>query len=79
VHDLKNPLFIIKAVMRRLRHGKTGLPEAEGAIDEAVDRMERVMDGALDFAKPLELNRKEEDATALIGRACTGMYPEGGR
>jgi signal transduction histidine kinase len=74
VHDLKNPLFIIKAVMRRLRHGKTGLPEAEGAIDEAVDRMERVMDGALDFAKPLELNRKEEDATALIGRlvqACT--------
>ena len=36
------------------------------AVSAAIEKMERVMDSALDFSKPLQLNRREEDAAALI-------------
>ena len=81
VHDLKNPLLTIKAVMRRFQHGRISLGEAAGVVDEAVDRAERVMDGALDFAKPLQLNQGEEDALAVVGRlvrACTAKAEDEG-
>jgi signal transduction histidine kinase len=66
VHDLKNPLLNLKAAIRRLETGTTTCEQVVTAMGEALGKMERVMDGALDFSKPLQLNRREEDAGVLI-------------
>ena len=66
VHDLKNPLLNLKAAIRRLEMGTTTCEQVVAAVSGAIEKMERVMDGALDFSKPLKLNRREEDAAALI-------------
>jgi two-component system, NtrC family, sensor histidine kinase HydH len=66
VHDLKNPLLNVKAAIRRLEIGTITCEEEVTAVRAAIEKMERVMDGALDFSKPLQLNRREEDAAALI-------------
>jgi signal transduction histidine kinase len=66
VHDLKNPLLNVKAAIKRLERGTSACEQVVTAVSEAVEKMEQVMDGALDFSKPLQLNRKEEDAGALI-------------
>lgn len=66
VHDLKNPLLNIKAVIRRLEKGASSSEQAVTAVSETIGKMERIMNGALDFSKPLQLNRREQEATALI-------------
>ena len=66
VHDLKNPLLNLKAAIRRLEMGTTTSEQVVTAVTGAIEKMERVMDGALDFSKPLQLNRREKDAAALI-------------
>jgi len=66
VHDLKNPLLNLKAGIRRLEKGAITCEEVVSALGGAVEKMELVMDGALDFSKPLRLNRREEDAAKLI-------------
>ena len=66
VHDLKNPLLNVKAAIRRLEMGRITCEEEVTAVSAAIEKMERVMDSALDFSKPLQLNRREEDAAALI-------------
>ena len=66
VHDLKNPLLNVKAAVKRLERGTSACEQVVTAVSEAIEKMERVMDGALDFSKPLQLNRREEDAAALI-------------
>ena len=66
VHDLKNPLLNLKAAIRRLEKGTLTGEQAVTGMSEALDKMQLVMDGALDFSKPLKLNRREEDAAALL-------------
>ena len=66
VHDLKNPLINITAAIRRLERGASSPDQAVIAVRGATERMERIMNVVLDFAKPLQLDRKEQDATVLI-------------
>ena len=66
VHDLKSPLFNLKAAARRLEMGTTTCEQVVAAMNGALEKMERVMEGALDFSKPLKLNRRQEDAAAVI-------------
>jgi len=66
VHDLKNPVLNIKAAIRRLEKGTVTCEQVVTGVSEALDKMQLVMDGALDFSKPLELDRREEDAVALV-------------
>lgn len=66
VHDLKNPLLNLKAAIRRLEKGTITCEEVVSGLSGAVEKMELVMDGALDFSKPLQLNRREHDAAKLI-------------
>jgi two-component system sensor histidine kinase HydH len=66
VHDLKNPLLNLKAAVKRLERGTTTCEQVVAAVSGAVEKMERVMDGALDFSKPLQLDRREEDAATLM-------------
>ncbi len=48
-HELRNPLMIIRGSAERLAK-KTGLPEADYAIEE-VDRLNEIVTGYLDFAR----------------------------
>jgi two-component system, NtrC family, sensor histidine kinase HydH len=66
VHDLRNPILNIKAAMRRVEKGTISSKEAAAAVNGAIEKMELIMNGALDFSKPLQLNRGEGDAAALI-------------
>ncbi len=66
VHDLKNPLLNVEAAMMRLEKGTSPPEQAMAAVNVAVERMKQIMDGALDFSKPLQLNRREEDAASLV-------------
>lgn len=68
VHDLKSPLLNLKAAIRRMEMGTTTREQVVTAVNGAIERMERVMDGALDFSKPLQLNRRAEDAATLMKR-----------
>jgi signal transduction histidine kinase len=66
VHDLKNPLLNVKAAIRRLEKGTGSSEDAIIAVNGAVEKMERIMGVALDSSKPLQLNRREEEAAALL-------------
>ncbi|MGA2108898.1 MAG: HAMP domain-containing sensor histidine kinase [Syntrophorhabdales bacterium] len=66
VHDLKSPLLNINAAIRRLDKGTVSSEQAVAAVSEAIGKMEQIMNVALDFSKPLQLNRKEQEATVLI-------------
>jgi signal transduction histidine kinase len=66
VHDLKNPLLTARAAIRRLEKGKSSLELALAAFNEAMEKMEQIMNGVLDFSKPLQMNQKEVEAASLL-------------
>jgi two-component system sensor histidine kinase AtoS len=53
-HEVRNPLMIIKAALRSLRPdaSQPEIKEAVGDIDEEVDRLNRIVNDVLDFARP---------------------------
>lgn len=70
-HEVRNPLMIIKSAVRSLRKA-TGADVAAAAdsIDEEVARLDRVVTGALDFAKPIRFDLAPADAVAICRDAC---------
>jgi signal transduction histidine kinase len=54
-HEIRNPLMIIKTAVRHLRrHPSTDVVEVARSIDEEVLRLNNVVTGVLDFARPIE-------------------------
>jgi signal transduction histidine kinase len=53
-HEVRNPLMIMKASLRSLRPDASPpeIKEAVGDIDEEVDRLNRIVNDVLDFARP---------------------------
>jgi two-component system sensor histidine kinase HydH len=70
VHDLKNPLFAIQLLARRIEKGKGDPLAASRAILDSAEVMQGIVRDALDFARPIQLDRKEEDAGGIIRQAC---------
>jgi len=66
VHDLRNPLLTTKAALRRCEKGAISPDEMVTAVRGALERMEQIMNLALDFSKPLQLNRREGEAGSLL-------------
>jgi two-component system sensor histidine kinase HydH len=66
VHDLKNPLLTIKAAIKRFEKGAASPEETVSTVSGAIERMEQIMDVALDFSKPLRLNRSEKEIASLL-------------
>lgn len=67
-HEIRNPLMIIKTASRALaREGATPeeLREAAADIDGEVQRLNRIVDGVLDFARPVRLEYAPTDVNAL--------------
>jgi signal transduction histidine kinase len=70
VHDLKNPLITILGFAGRIKTGKTNVDKAIQTIIDSADTMQKIVNGALDFTKPVQLALKEEDIATVVRQAC---------
>ena len=59
-HEIKNPLGIIKATAQRIKskYGKDSDDRVFDFISEEVERLNQILTGYLDFARPAESSRK---------------------
>ena len=73
-HEIRNPLMIIKAALRALRHEDAGRrPDVERAvedIDEEIARLNRIVTEVLDFARPIKFELAAVDLNALAADAA---------
>jgi len=81
-HEIRNPLMIIKTAIRTLRHAE--IPEAERGealrdIDGEVVRLNRLVEGVLDFARPIQFDLGPVDVNRVCQAATTsamaGTHP----
>jgi two-component system sensor histidine kinase HydH len=70
VHDLKNPLISILGFAKRIREGRGDIGTAAKVIEDSAQNMQRIVDGVLDFAKPIRLELKKEDIHRVVQQAC---------
>lgn len=72
-HEIRNPLMIIKGALRQLTHdGATAgdIREAAADIDGEAERLNRVVNEVLDFAKPLRFDLAPADVNAICRDAA---------
>ncbi len=75
-HEIRNPLMIIKGALRQLtREGATAadVREAAADIDGEIERLNRVVNDVLDFARPIRFERTTTDVNALCLAAVTAV------
>ena len=81
-HEIRNPLMIIKTAIRTLRHAE--IPEAERGealrdIDGEVVRLNRLVEGVLDFSRPIQFDLGAVDVNRVCQAAATsamaGTHP----
>src|SRR5262245_13125805 len=66
-HEIRNPLMIIKTAVRTLRrHQSPEVVSVATSIDEEVARINRVVTGVLDFARPIQFAFAPSD----LGEIC---------
>lgn len=68
VHDLKNPLITILGFAKRIQEGKGNIDKAVHAIWDSAQIMQKIVENTLDFARPIQLDIKEEDLTGIINK-----------
>ena len=66
VHDLKNPLITILGFARRLQAGKGDPRAGLQTIVDSASKMEEIVTDVLNFAKPVQLETKEEDLREIV-------------
>lgn len=72
-HEVRNPLMIIKAALRPLRHpGPTpeSIREAAADIEDEVARLNRVVNEVLDFARPIRFELAPTDINELCAESA---------
>jgi signal transduction histidine kinase len=70
-HEIRNPLMIIKSAVRQLRkHDSPDVADTATSIDEEVARLNRVVTGVLDFARPITFTFTEGDLGAICRDAA---------
>ena len=72
-HEVRNPLMIIKAALRGLRQQPTEARARETAdnIEEEVTRLNNVVSGVLDFARPIRYEMASADLADICRKAAT--------
>jgi len=68
VHDLKNPLIAIFGFAKRIRDGKGKTDTAVRVIIDSAEKMQKIVNGVLDFAGPIQLELKEDDIRDIVKR-----------
>jgi two-component system sensor histidine kinase HydH len=77
-HDLKNPLVTILGYARRIREGKGDAVQSAGIIMDSAEVMQNIVTDVLDFARPIRVEEKDEDAGSVIRRACDVCWEKAG-
>jgi signal transduction histidine kinase len=73
-HEIRNPLMIIKSAARTLRRDAApGVVEVAASIDEEVVRLNRVVSGVLDYARPIEFDFGRADLTEVCRDAARAV------
>jgi signal transduction histidine kinase len=75
-HEVRNPLMIIKSSLAALRREGASAADARDAaleIEEEVARLNRLVDGVLDFARPLRLEYSPTDLGTLCREAAAAV------
>jgi|WetSurMetagenome_2_1015567.scaffolds.fasta_scaffold00211_3 two-component system, NtrC family, sensor histidine kinase HydH len=70
VHDLRNPIVTILGFARRIQEKKGDSDAAAEAIIDSAEGMQKILNDALDFAKPIQLELKEQDLGQFIKKCC---------
>jgi signal transduction histidine kinase len=70
-HEIRNPLMIIKSAVRQLRRNESpDVAETATSIDEEVARLNHVVTGVLDFARPIDFSFSSADLGAICRDAA---------
>jgi signal transduction histidine kinase len=75
-HEIRNPLMIIKGALRQLTRHETSSEDVRDAaadIDGEIERLNRVVNEVLDFAKPIRFERSTTDINALCQSAVSAV------
>ena len=68
-HEIRNPLTSVKMIVqllrRRFQEDEAGLESVQAVLDE-IDRLEVIVNGLLDFARPMELELKPTNVTDVM-------------
>jgi len=75
-HEIRNPLMIIKGALRQLtREGASAadVREAAADIDGEIERLDRVVNEVLDFARPIRFDRSSTDVNMLCRDAASAV------
>ena len=79
-HEVRNPLMIIKGSLHALRQPDVSGPavrEAVADIDEEVERLNRIVNEVLDFARPIRFELAPTDLNALCRESATASAASG--
>ena len=79
-HEVRNPLMIIKASLHALRRPGVGGPamrEAVADIDEEVERLNRIVNDVLDFARPIRFELAPADLNAVCRESAAASLASG--
>lgn len=68
IHDLKSPLLAVSGFAKRIKEGRTDPSRGAEIIMEAAQAMEKTTLDILAFARPAELNIKDEEVADVLGR-----------
>ncbi|MGQ0732539.1 MAG: ATP-binding protein [Acidobacteriota bacterium] len=75
-HEIRNPLMIIKGALRQMsREGASAVDVQEAAqdIDGETNRLDRIVEEVLDFARPIRFDRSPTDVNAVCQDAVDAM------
>jgi signal transduction histidine kinase len=75
-HEIRNPLMIIKGALRQLTHdGATpdDIRESASDINGEIERLNRVVNDVLDFARPIQFDLAPADINALCRSAASAV------
>ena len=76
VHDLRNPLVTISSVAKRMQNDREDAKIGAKTISDSVEKMQRVISGALDFSRPLRLTPQPTDMRNLAEHVCKACHPK---
>jgi signal transduction histidine kinase len=75
-HEVRNPLMIIKGALRQITHaGATpdDIRESAGDINGEIERLNRVVNEVLDFARPIRFDLSATDINTLCRSAASAV------
>jgi len=79
-HEVRNPLMIIKGSLHALRRkdvDETAMREAVHDIDEEVERLNRIVNEVLDFARPIKFDVASADINDLCRSSASASQASG--